>query len=52
MNRRLWILALTWITAETWYFGWNWVPHSNAEIICDGIGMLIMALAIFSPRSI
>lgn len=42
-----WIVlgALTYNFTETAYFGWNWKAHSDAEIICDGISMLIMALA-------
>jgi hypothetical protein len=30
---------------ETAYFGWNMWPGSEAELICDGIALLIMALA-------
>jgi hypothetical protein len=30
---------------ETKYFGWNMVPGSDAELICDGIALLIQALA-------
>jgi len=30
---------------ETAYFGWNFWPGSEAELICDGIALLIMALA-------
>ncbi len=31
---------------ETKYFGWNALPGSPAEVICDGIALLILALAI------
>jgi len=27
------------------YFGWNAKPASDAELICDGITLLLMALA-------
>lgn len=30
---------------ENQYFGWNYLPHSDAEMIADGIGLLILALA-------
>jgi len=30
---------------ETAYFGWNATPKSDAELICDGISLLIWALA-------
>jgi hypothetical protein len=26
---------------ETWYFGWNFLPQSPAEIICDGMALMI-----------
>lgn len=31
---------------ETKYFGWNTTPGSDAELICDGISLLIQASAI------
>lgn len=31
---------------ETSYFGWNGLPGSDAELICDGIVLLISALSI------
>ncbi len=31
---------------ETAHFGWNLLPQSDAEIICDGISLLILAFAI------
>jgi hypothetical protein len=35
---------------ETSYFGWNLAPQSEAEVICDGIFLLITALS-FRPAS-
>jgi len=32
------------------YFGWNMLPKSNTEIICDGIFVLIIALALPKPK--
>ncbi len=29
---------------ETAYFGWNFFPKSDAEMICDGIGILITVI--------
>lgn len=40
------MLAIFWGIFETAYFGWNLEPHSDAEIICDGIGFIILALAL------
>jgi len=30
---------------QTAFFGWNALPSSDAEIVCDGITVLILALA-------
>lgn len=44
---RFWIfiLALTFGTYETAYFGWNLLPGSPAELICDGITLVLVSLA-------
>jgi hypothetical protein len=34
-----------WWLMETAHYGWNFAPASDAEMICDGIFVLIMALA-------
>jgi hypothetical protein len=31
---------------ETSYFGWNALPKSDAELVCDGLVCLITALSI------
>lgn len=36
---------------ETAYFGWNMFPKSEAEVICDGIALLIAALALVARPS-
>lgn len=36
---------LFWLV-ETAHFGWNFTPKSDAEIVCDGIAVLITALSI------
>lgn len=30
---------------ETAHFGWNFLPSSDAELVCDGIVVLITALS-------
>lgn len=45
MNTRIFILAVLFGIAETAYFGWNVRPMSDAELICDGITTLILAMA-------
>lgn len=39
-----WTGQLWWLL-ETAHYGWNFAPASDAEMICDGIFILIMALA-------
>lgn len=46
-NWPIWIMAMLYGIVETRYFGWNLHPSSDAEIICDGITILIGALAFF-----
>lgn len=36
-------------TVETAYFGWNFTPQSESELICDGISILIGAMAFLRP---
>lgn len=45
MNLRIFILAAFFGLFETAYFGWNFAPQSDAEMICDGITFLLFALA-------
>lgn len=35
------IFFVTWMNS---YFGWNWYPKSEAELICDGISALMLCL--------
>jgi len=43
------ILALFYAVFETAHFGWNLAPKSDAEMICDGIAVLVYALAYLCP---
>lgn len=45
MNWPLAIAIWFWI-AETAYFGWHTWPQSDAEMICDGIAMLMLVIAL------
>lgn len=38
-------IGQAWFFVETWHFGWNMAPSSDAELICDGIGVLICVLS-------
>lgn len=44
----LWSLAIIFSLIETAHFGWNKFPQSDAEFICDGIAVILIALAIKS----
>lgn len=45
MNIQIFFISLFFGAMENNYFGWNMTPQSGAEVICDGIVMLIFALA-------
>jgi len=47
----LWLLALLFAIASNAYFGWNWTPQSDAEVICDGIVFLLVAVAVVGSRA-
>jgi hypothetical protein len=42
---RFFVSQFFWLT-ETAYFGWNALPGSEAELICDGIVCVLVALSI------
>lgn len=50
MNLYVLFLGLGFGLIETAHFGWNALPQSDAEVVCDGIAMLITALAFVAPR--
>lgn len=45
INKPIFVIAALYSLFETVYFGWNMTPKSPAEEICDGISVLILALA-------
>ncbi|MDA3854229.1 MAG: hypothetical protein PF444_08320 [Bacteroidales bacterium] len=45
MNYSIFFIAIAFSLVETDYFGWNFMPRSDAEIICDGIVMIMLAMA-------
>ena len=51
MNWQIALLAIGWTTFETAYFGWNWAPQSDAELMADCLGFLLMALAFIVPAA-
>lgn len=51
MNFRIFFLAACFWVLETAYFGWNLSPQSDAEVVCDGIVMMLAAIAYLVPQS-
>jgi len=45
MKLVLWACAVAFFFEQNSYFGWNGKPHSDAELIADGITILLVALA-------
>lgn len=41
----IWIVAAIFGWIETAHYGWNMAAQSDAEMICDGIAMLMFCLA-------
>jgi hypothetical protein len=41
----IFFIAVVFSYFENRYFGWNMHPESDAEMIADGIGMILFALA-------
>lgn len=45
LNWPVLVIALIFFYEQNKYFGWNGWPQSNAELICDGITLLLLAMA-------
>lgn len=41
-----WVVALEYFLKQNAYFGWNARPQSDAELMADGITLLLVAVAI------
>ncbi len=42
----LWVMAISYGLAETDYFGWNILPKSFEELVCDAITLFLTYLAL------
>lgn len=40
-----WIIFILWFILYNQYFGWNFFPKSDAELICDGVSLLLFVVA-------
>lgn len=45
INWPAFIVANVFGLLETAHFGWNFTPSSDAEMICDGIACVLLALS-------
>lgn len=45
LNFYVFTLAVMFLIHQNQYFGWNKEPHSDAELMADGITFLLFALA-------
>jgi len=46
VNKYILFIAVMFGISKNQYYGWNFNPQSDAEMICNGIIMLIVALAL------
>jgi hypothetical protein len=46
INWRIFAMSQIFWLLETAHFGWNFLPATDAEMICDGIVILLMALSV------
>jgi hypothetical protein len=51
---RLWIIAISifYSISETVYFGNHFFPSCHEEMICDGIGLLMLCIGLAVPAKI
>ncbi len=49
MNAWRWFVSLLFFVEQNMYFGWNGIPKSDAELIADGITMILLSMAIRKP---
>ena len=45
MNIYIFFVAVVFGLVETSYFGWNFFPSTDAELVCDGIFLLLLTQA-------
>ncbi len=50
INWAIFLIAMAYGLVETGHYGWNWHAKSDAEMICDGIALLIVASAFVGRR--
>lgn len=46
----IWLMALFFAFWSSAYFGRHWTPQSDAELIADGLVLLLCALAVVAGR--
>lgn len=46
LGKRIGLISILFSIIETIYFGFNWLPESISEAICDSISLIGMSIAI------
>lgn len=44
----LYLIAIFYAYLVNRHFGWNWSPTNDAELIADGIGLMLVAMAVIA----
>lgn len=47
----IFLAAASWFVAENRYFGWHWLPQSEAELLAD-FGVYLLVVKAFTVRSL
>jgi len=47
----LWLICIAFFIESNAHFGWNWMPKSDAELVCDGITLLLAAIAVNAQQT-
>ncbi len=45
INWKVFAVSFAFSFAETWYFGWNMWPNSDAEVVADMVSFAFLLLA-------
>lgn len=51
MKFYLWLSAIVFFMNQNNYFGWNMLPHSDAELIADGITLILSSMAMLASTN-
>jgi len=43
-------LAIVFAVIETRFFGWNFAPASDAEVLADGMAVILLAMSVLAAK--